>query len=213
MASFPNELRDEWKALLFRLGVGRPGGFKTILVNVAIILLFGVLFPYEKGLDFPDPAIITAYACLGLLLAAPAASQACADRPPQTWNAVLSRIFVAVIYGEIMALAMLAGGITTFNVAHWQGQFMTPDFPTLGPALALGLAGSVAMAAIAAWIALRFSAGAARGAMRVIFLGLLAVFFFYSRSLPEMSGKLALIALALDVAILGALYARMRSAE
>ena len=40
MASFPNELQDEWKALLFRLGVGRPGGLKTILVNIAIIRTF-----------------------------------------------------------------------------------------------------------------------------------------------------------------------------
>ena len=213
MASFPTELRQEAKALLFRLGFGRPGGLTTILVNLAILLLFGVVFPLQKGLDFPDPVIIAAYACLGLVLAAPAAAQACAANPPQTMPAVLSRIFIAVLYGECMALAMLAGGIVTFNVAHWQGQFMTPDFPTVGPALALGLTGSIALASTAAWVALRFSAATARVVMRVIFLGLLVLFFFYSRWLPDVAGKVALIALALDIAILAALSARMKAAQ
>jgi len=67
MASFPNELRQEARALLFRLGLGRPGGLTTILINLAILVLFGVVFPLQKGLDFPDPVIITAYACLGLV--------------------------------------------------------------------------------------------------------------------------------------------------
>ena len=213
MASFPNELRQEARALLFRLGLGRPGGLTTILINLAILVLFGVVFPLQKGLDFPDPVIITAYACLGLVLSAPAAAQACAANPPQTMPAVLSRIFIAVLYGECMALAMLAGGIITFNVAHWQGQFMTPDFPTVGPALALGLTGSNALASTAAWVALRFSAATARAVMRVIFLGLLVLFFFYSRWLPDAAGKAALIALALDVAILGALTLRIRAAQ
>ena len=212
MASFPNELRQEGKALLNRVGIGLPGGRKILLVTVAIILIFGVLFPFQKGLDFPDPVIITAYACLGLLLAPPAAAQACADRPPQHFPALLARILMAVVYGEGMALIMLAAGITTFNVAHWQGQFMTPDLPTVGPGLALGLTGSVALATIAAWIAMRFSAGVARGAMRVIFLGLLVAFVFWSRWLPDMAGRAALIALVADVAILAAFAARLRAA-
>lgn len=213
MASFPSELRQESKALLFRLGIGRRGGFTTVLVNLAILILFGVVFPLQKGLDFPDPVILSGYACLGLVLAAPAAAQACAANPPQTMPAVLSRICMAVIYGECMALAMLAGGMITFNVTHWQGQIMTPDFSMLGPALALGLTGSIALASTAAWLALRFSAAFARIAMRVIFIGLLILFFFNSRWLPDVAGKAALIALALDVAILSALAMRIRAAQ
>jgi hypothetical protein len=49
--------------------------------------------------------------------------------------------------------------------------------------------------------------------MRVIFLGLLVLFFFYSRWLPDVAGKAALIALALDVAILSALTLRIRAAQ
>jgi hypothetical protein len=119
--------------LLFRLGLGRPGGLTTILINLAILVLFGVVFPLQKGLDFPDPVIITAYACLGLVLSAPAAAQACAANPPQTMAAVLSRIFIAVLYGECMALAMLAGGIITFQRGTLAGSVHDSRFPNRGP--------------------------------------------------------------------------------
>jgi len=112
-----------------------------------------------------------------------------------------------------MSLAMLAGGIATFNVAHWQGQVMYPSFPTIFPALALGLTASVSFASIAGAISLRFSATAARSALRVIFLGLLVLFFFYSRWLPDVAGLAAWVCLGLSLVILLALRARMAAAE
>ena len=208
MDSFPQELRHEGHAFLRRVS-----SRTTLLLNIAILLLFGVLFPWKKGLDFPDPVIITAYCCLGVLFAAPAAAQACAENPPQTFPAAGARIFWCVVYGEIMALAMLAGGIATFNVAHWLGQFMYPTFSTAAPALALGITGSTAFASAAGAIALRFSAGAARAALRVMFLGLLVLFFFYSRWLPDVAATGALICLVLSVAILLALRWRMVAAQ
>jgi hypothetical protein len=213
MASFAIQLRHESKTLLYRVGLIRGQGPRALLLNLAILLVFGFVFPWQKGLGFPDPVIITAYCCLGVLFAAPAAAQACAEYPPQSFAAAGARIFWCVIYGEIMALAMLAGGIATFNVAHWLGQFMYPSLPTVAPALALGLTGSTAFASAAAAIALRFSVGAARVALRMMFLGLLVLFFFYSRWLPDVAGTAALICLAVSVAILLALRASMRAAQ
>ena len=213
MDSFPTVLRQEGQLLLLRLGFARGAGYRALLLNLAILFVFGFVFPWKKGLDFPDPVIITAYCCLGVLFAAPATAQACAQEPPQTMAAAGARIFWCVVYGEIMAIAMLAGGIATFNVAHWQGQLMLPDFPTLAPALALGLTGSTALCSAAAWIALRFSAGAARGALRVMFLGLLVLFFFYSRWLPDVAGTAAWICFAVSVGLLVALRTRMEAAR
>ncbi len=52
------------------------------------------------------------------------------------------------------------------------------------PAL-LGLVGSIALALLAGWMTLRFSAGAARYGMRAIFLGLLLLFLFQAQRLPD----------------------------
>jgi hypothetical protein len=193
--------------------LGRGQDKRTLFLNLAILLLFGIIFPWQKGLDFPDEVIITAYCCLGVLFAAPAAAQACSDDPPQTMSDTLSRIVWCVAYGEIMALLMLAGGIATFNVAHWQGQLMYPNLSMLFPALALGLTASLAFASIAAAIALRFSAGAARIALRVLFLGLLVLFFFYSRWLPEIAGRAAWGCLGLSIVVLLALRMRIAAAR
>ena len=55
----------------------------------------------------------------------------------------------------------------------------------LAEAAALGLSGSLALAAIAAVVGLLLPKGAARMVLRIIFLGLLMLFFFRSRWLPD----------------------------
>jgi glycopeptide antibiotics resistance protein len=52
------------------------------------------------------------------------------------------------------------------------------------------------MAAIAGWMTLRFSSGVARVALRIIFLGLLLLFFSRSRWLPDVAGIGVLLSLA-----------------
>ena len=57
---------------------------------------------------------------------------------------------------------------------------------------------------LAGWIATKFSAVAARSAMRVMFLGLLVLFFFDSRWLPDVMGIGSLAAVSVAaVALLG----------
>src|SRR5262245_14842024 len=100
MDTLPYYLRLEGRALAERLGPSRPGGARTVLIHVALLAVFGVFLPWQKGLDFLDSVITTAYASLGVLFAAPAAAQAFAEGRLDSPKAALARVLVAVIYGE-----------------------------------------------------------------------------------------------------------------
>jgi len=127
--------------------------------------------------------MITAYACLGVLFAAPAAAQAFSKGRPQTMREAWVRAAKAVGYGESVALAMLIAGVVTVSVSH--GRLLLPELDVLGEGAVLGLAASMALALLAGWMTLRFSAGAARMGMRVIFIGLLVLFVLQGSRLPE----------------------------
>jgi hypothetical protein len=203
MGTFSSHLRLEQITLRSRLGMGRPGGVRIVLIHAALIAVFGVFLPWQKGLDFLDPVITTAYACLGPLFAAPASAQGFADGDPGSLKRILARILVVAAYGECMALTMLLAGVATVSATH--RRLLLPVLDVLALGGALGVSASLAMASVAAWIALRFSASAARGAMRAIFLSLLIAFFFWSRWLPDVAGAGALAGLAVTAAALFAL--------
>src|SRR6185437_705197 len=90
-------------------GVRARFSLRTILIHAALIAVFGVALPWSKGIGFIDPVITSAYACLGILFAAPAAAQAFEQRPRSAKEA-FARIGLAVLYGEAMAIAMLGAG-------------------------------------------------------------------------------------------------------
>jgi len=157
-----------------------------------------------RGIEFLDPVLLAAYACLGIIFAAPVAAQMFAE-PLKSNSQALARIAVAVSYGEAVVVVMLALAFATVYATHPHLP-IGPDLPGLAMANAFGLASSLAMASIAGLISIRFSPNAARGSMRVIFLGLLVVFFFRSRWLPDVAGAGALLALVVAaVAIAGIL--------
>ena len=144
--------------------------------------------------------MISAYACFGLLFAAPAAAKAFANGRPQTMKEAWRRTGRAVAYGEGLALVMLIAGVVTVSVAH--GRLLLPELDVLGEGLLLGLAGSVALALVAGWITLRFSAAAARMGMRVIFLTLLLLFALRAQRLPEIPLRGVEIAIAVSALML-----------
>jgi hypothetical protein len=156
---------------------------RVFLLHLALITIFGVLLPLRKGLGFLDPVMISAYACLGVLFAAPAAAMAFSKSRPQTMRATFGRIAKAVGYGEGLALVILVAGVATVSVDR--RRLLLPELDVLAEAALLGLAGSIALALLAGWMTLRFSASAARLGMRVIFLGLLLLFAFQAQRLPE----------------------------
>jgi hypothetical protein len=185
-------------------------GLRVVLIHVAIVAVFGVALPWMRGIEFLDSVMLAAYACLGVLFAAPAAAQACAAEPPASIGAAVGRIALAVAYGEGMAVTILLAGFLTVYLTSPHVLF-APDLETVGKATALGIAASAALGAIAAWITLQFSAGTARIALRVIFLGLLWLFFSYSRWLPDIAGRAAMVCVGIAAAALLALQLALRS--
>jgi hypothetical protein len=160
-------------------------GIRAILIHLVIIGVFGVWWPYMRGAGFFDPVFLSAYACLGVLFAGPAAAQGFAERPDSMGQAI-ARIGLAVFYGELVTILILGAGITT--ALNSRKIPLGPDWIELGWSALLGLCGAFAMASLAAWFAVAFSPEAARMALRVLFLALLALFFFKSRWLPDVIG-------------------------
>ena len=156
---------------------------RVLLLHLVLIAIFGVFLPFRKGLEFLDPIMISAYACLGVLFAAPAAALSFAKGRPQSMREAGWRAAKAVGYGEGLALIMIVTGVAT--VSFSRGRLLLPELDVLAEAALLGLAGSIALVLFAGWMTLRFSAGAARMGMRALFLGLLLLFLFRAQRLPE----------------------------
>jgi hypothetical protein len=165
---------------------------RSAFIYVVLLIAFGVFLPWRKGLDFFDTALLSAYACLGVVFSGPAAAQAFENRP-ESMRQALAWIAVAVGFGEAIAVAMLACGLLTVRLTSTYLPF-GPDVASLADALLLGLTASVALASLGAWVALRFSAGAARLALRIVLLLLVVAFFLRSRSLPEVAVPGAIVA-------------------
>jgi hypothetical protein len=158
---------------------------RNSVIYVLLILAFGVAVPAAKGLGFFDPTLLAAYACLGTIFAGPAAAQKFQKRPASLGQAV-RWIVRAVLFGELIATAMLACGVATVYYTSRSG-FFPPDLVTLGYSLWLGLAACLALASLAAWVSLEFSAGAARMALRLIFVGLLVLYYLRGAWLTDVA--------------------------
>jgi hypothetical protein len=214
MRTFADHLRQEGRALRSRMGIGRAAGSRAILIHLAVVAVFGVYLPWMKGFEFLDPAMLAAYACLGILFAAPAAAQACDDEPPRSMTDAMARIGMAVLYGECMMVTILAAGFITVYTTRVSVRRarLAPDVDTLAAAGALGLAASFALATLAACMALRFSPGVARAGLRAIFLLLLGAFFLWERRLPDAADTGALVCLAVAAAAIFALRTILKGA-
>lgn len=175
---------------------------------ILLACLFGVFLPWWKGLDFLDPVLLSAYACLGFVFAGPAAAQAFEQRPDSLMDA-LQRITAAVLLGEAIALGLLFCGIATVYATH-RVTFFPADLSELAMAVALGVAGSLALAALAAWTATAFSKAAARTVLRVVLLLLLLAFYLRGRWLPGIAVGGIAGALAASAMFVGLLGMRLR---
>jgi len=176
----------------------------TVLVYVFLVAVFGVFLPWTKGLDFLDPVMTAAYACLGVLFAGPAAAEAFAEKRPDSLKAVFGHVGKAVMYGEVLAVVMLITGVATVSISRGR-RLRLPELDVLGEAGLLGLLASAALALIAGWVTLRYSYGAARRALRFVFLAMLVAFYFWSRWLPESALRGAALAAAVVIVMIFAL--------
>jgi hypothetical protein len=185
-----------------------PRAARNGVIYALLILVFGVAVPASKGLGFFDPALLSAYACLGTVFAGPLAAHKFEKRPASFGQAA-EWIVRAVLLGELVAIAMLACGVATVFYTS-QGGFFSPDLESLTDSVALGAAASLALASLAAWITAEFSAGAARMVLRLILLGLLVLFYLRGQWLPAVTGPGILISLMAAATFLMLLRQRLK---
>ena len=182
----------------FRVFASRIGTLRSILLHLALLAAFGIWIPRLKGLDFLDSEVLAAYACLGLIFAAPATAQAFADRTPPSFLVAMARIFVSVFYGQAVALALLGAGIATVYGTNRGHYVPTPDWPVLSKSILVGLGAAGLLSSAAAWLTVRFSRRAAMICLRLTFFGLLVLFYYRGQSLPDagLAGAAACFVLA-----------------
>ena len=91
----------------------------------------------------------------------------------------------AILFGEGLVFACLALGTATVSFDH--SRLLLPELDVLGETGLLGLAGAVAVTALASWSALHFSPMTTRLLMRLLFFGLLLGFYFNARRLTDVA--------------------------
>lgn len=179
-----------------RIFASRIGTLRSILLHFALLLAFGMWIPRMKGVDFLDSQVLGAYACLGLIFAGPAAAQAFPEGFP-SFGRAMARVFTSVLYGELVVAALLGAGIETVYLTRRGGYVPTPDWDTLARCSLFGLGGSAMLASLAAWVTVRFSRRIAMICLRLVFFGLLILFYYRGRWLPDVSLTGAAACLAL----------------
>jgi hypothetical protein len=168
-----------------RIFSSRIGTLRSILLHLALLVAFGIWLPRLKGLDFLDSEVLGAYACLGLIFAGPAAAQAAEGFP--SFRRAMARVFVSMLYGEVVVAVLLGAGIRTVYLTRRGGFVPTPDWETLARCAAFGFCASAMLASMAAWLTVRFSRAIAMTCLRVAFFGLLVLFYYRGRWLPDVS--------------------------
>jgi hypothetical protein len=102
---------------------------------------------------------------------------------------------------------MLVLGIITVYVSRGGRIVVGPDLRSLAECAAFGLTLSWAVSTAAAWISAEASPRAAKTAVRLVFLCLLAAFYFRSGWLPSVALRGAGVALLVSIVLLVGLRA------
>jgi hypothetical protein len=118
-----------------------------------------------------------------------------------------------VLYGELIAGTLLLLGLITVYVSRPGRIVVGPDVGSLADCSLFGLMLSLAVSMTAVWLSVRFSPTVAKGAVRLIFLGLLAAFYLRSGWLPVVALRGAEIALLASVVFFLALRRTLRSRD
>ena len=204
-------LSEEASGLRHRIGLHGTAWIRAMPLYLLLIGAFGVWLPWQKGQDFLNPVILGAYACLGIVFAAPAAA-------PEFENGAslqkaLARVIVSVLYGELAAGVMLMLALTSVYVSHAGRIVVGPDLRALAECSAMGLTLSIALSAAAVWLSVKFSTNVARNVVRLVFLSLLAAFYLRSGWLPTIALRGAAIGFLLSILFLLGLRATLATRD
>ena len=178
-------MAEEASHLLGRLGLQRATWVRSLPVYLVLIGIFGVFLPWQRGGSFLDAVVLGAYACLGVVFAAPPAASPFDDRP--TIRRAGARVLISVLYGELVAVTMLLVALITVYVSRGGRIIVGPDLQSLSECLLFGLALALAVTTAAVWLSVRFSPAISRGVVRLMFLGLVVVFYLRSGWLPTVA--------------------------
>jgi hypothetical protein len=187
-------LAEEASGLIGRLGFQGAAWIRAVPIYLFLIGIFGIFLPWQRGRSFLDAVILGAYACLGVVFAAPSAASPF-DGRPTIWKAG-ARVVISVVYGELLAVTMLLLGIITVYVSNGGRIVVGPNLQSLSECLVFGFMLSLALTTAAVWLSVRFSPTFSRGVVRLIFLGLVAAFYFRSGWLPAIALRGAGVGLA-----------------
>jgi hypothetical protein len=175
------------------------------LLHFLLLAAFGIWIPHLKGIDFLDSQVLGAYACLGLIFAAPATAQSFVNAESVSFQQAMSRIVVGILYGEAAVAAILGTAIATVYLSNRGAYVPTPDWTQLARSASFGFGVSAMLASMAAFVAVRFSRTAAMICLRAAFFGLLILFFYRGQWLPEIGFAPAAACLAIAGLFVGLL--------
>lgn len=155
---------------------------RTVFNNILVAILFGILVPYIKGIEYLDLFLLLPYSFLCLFFVVPLVVDSVFALPDK--GVRLGPLFRSVGIGWFTGVAVLWMGIAT--VSFRSGRLVAPP-AAVGLALAvISLLGSIFAAALSAWVANRVrDASAAKGRLRIGFLLVLVVFFAMPRVLSD----------------------------
>lgn len=181
-ASLVPPVLHKWRTLVWPTG-DRSKAIRSLVFNLAIIVAFGVVVPWMRGLDFFDPFLLLAYTAIPLLFAASAVTELAAGgmRDSAPASILASALHASAVFAVILAL-----GIATVNFAIHQTRLLHPNWSLASGVLLLSFSGSLLLAACGAVLTVIFSASAARNTIRTLFLFILLGILYGPRYLPAM---------------------------
>ena len=155
---------------------------RSVINNVIVAVLFGVVVPYVKGIEYLDLFLLLPYSFLSLFFVVPMVVDSVFASPAR--GVPLGALFRSAGIGWFTGLCVLWLGIAT--VSWRSGRLVAPPV-AVGLSLAvMSLFACVFVAALAAWTANRTAdAATAKGRLRIGFLLVLLAFFALPRALHE----------------------------
>jgi hypothetical protein len=138
---------------------------RSFLPPLALLAVFGVWLPLQKGISFLDPVVLGAYACLGVVFSAPAVAAGIS-------------VFQAVRNGLLLSWGALLTGIIAVYLTR--PVVAGPNLVSLAECGLFGLALSTAASLLVALARSKLLA-------RLLLLFLLALFYFWSGWLPDIA--------------------------
>jgi hypothetical protein len=141
---------------------------RRIILILAVLGAFGVLVPMYKRMDFLDPRLIVAYACLSAVIAASSVADAFT---PGAAGTALGRMIRVWLYSWGLAVLLLFAALLTVNVRNWYGHVLLPHPASFLIACeCISATASAAVVALGAVLTRRFSGGSTKTVFRTLFL-------------------------------------------